>query len=362
MEFRCTREDLLAPLTAAAGAIESKTLPMLQNVLLDAAGTIQGTNLETEITARWKTEGEGRVTVDAKKLKDVIRQLPEGAPVDGVLEGGRLRLRSGRARFLLATLPVENWPAFDGGALGEAMPMDAGVLADGIEACAFCMASQDVRYYLNGLALEAARGVLTLVASDGHRMAKFEAETGAEFPRVIVPRRAVLQVQKFLADCKALTIAVGQPGADSVPNVLSLDFGPVALATKLIEGRFPEWQRVWPRDLDRTVSVGRTEALAAIKLVAVISHEKYKSMVFEAGPGELRVTAKNAEQEDAVATVEALLEGGPVSLGFNAVYLAEALSHCRGDRVTVGVTAGGNSTLITGEDSRVGYVVMPMRV
>lgn len=367
MEFTTTRDTFLEPLaTAAGGADHRNTMPTLGCVLLDGQGErlrIVGTDLEMELTTHAPIAATGRVLVPAKKLVDVVRSLPADAEITAYTSDDRLLLRAGRSRFTLATLPADNFPAFDYGQTAAPVSVDPAVLGAGLAATSYAMAVQDVRYYLNGMLVAAERGELVLVASDGHRLAKFTALCPAEIPPCIVPRRTVLEIMRAIKGAASVALSVGRPGADSAWNTLVLDLPEMRIGAKLLEGKFPDWQRVWPRSIERTVTVDRAALASALRQAAVLTNEKYKSVAVAFEKEAIRIRAQDPDHDEAEVDVEADLEGEGFETGFNAVYLEDALARLTGDAVTLGFPDARDACLVQDpDDGRQGHIVMPMRL
>jgi DNA polymerase-3 subunit beta len=375
MKLQTTRETLLAPLAKTLGAIEKRqTLPILGNVLLRRYGAgflhLTGTDLEIQLITRAEVgEGQpGDITVQARKLFDVLRLLPERTEVTLDLRDDRLIVRGGSSRYSLQTLPAEQYPAFDLGNADTRLDLQASALRDALDKTAFAMAVQDVRYYLNGLLLEFDQYTLRAVASDGHRLAVHE-EPGAltepvepvkpgEPRRLILPRKAVTELARLLKD------ADDQIAISISANTFSTDLGGLQFASKLIEGNYPHWQRVVPGDLDRHYTVQRGPFAAALERVKILSSDKNHAISLAVGEDQiLSIRLRNADQEEAEETLLASVDGGPVEVGFNAAYLLEAVNHCASEHVRLSFNGHANSCLVEDpEDARFRFVVMPMRL
>lgn len=364
MKFTADAKSLSAPVAAAGAVVEGRTLPILGNLLLRLEGgrlAVTGSDLEIEINAGLDVAaGEtGAITVPAKKLRDILRTLPAGASVSVEIKDEKAVVRSGSSRFSLGTLPAANFPAFAADNFGEWIEVPGRALATLLDKTGFAMADKDVRYYLNGLYLECAAGVLRAVASDGHRLAVCEASVGAGAPfgGVIVPRKAVAEIAHLAAQAETVRIRLA-------PNALQAEAGGVALSAKLIEGRFPDYNRVMPRDLVRRCEVSRAELLAALARVSLLSNEKYKSVsVGVRAVGVIALKAANPEAEEATDEVSASVSGGDVEVGFNAAYLMDALNHVGGERAVLELPEFAKACLVTDPaDPSYRFVVMPMRL
>ncbi|MBE2257871.1 MAG: DNA polymerase III subunit beta [Rhodobacteraceae bacterium] len=369
------RDTLLAPLQAVSGIVERRhTLPILSNVLLEKSGdvlTLLATDIEIQITsssAGATGDGNGAVTVGARKLQEILRSLPEGAEVSLTVDDRRLLVKAGRSRFSLQTLPAEDFPSM--------------ALADGdvrrfsvaqkefrklLGQTQYAMASQDVRYYLNGLLLLVDGSELRAVATDGHRLAyasmPLEAapaelrEEGAARHELILPRKTVIELNRLLADSdEPLSI-------EMLPNQIRFQFGEINLVSKLIEGRFPDYERVIPSSLKNVVSVARTALLQSMVRAAILTNEKFRGVRLMLADGSLKIMAANAEQEEAQEEIEVDYQGDALDVGFNVAYLLDVLNNRSEEFIEWGFNDANSSALVTvpGND-RFRYVVMPMRI
>lgn len=366
MKFTTSRENLLAPLQQVVGVIEKRqTLPILSNVLIRLADNrleFTGTDLEVQLVTQSVAEsGEGgQITVPARKLLDICRLLPEGSAVNAECGADKLSLKSGRSRFSLSTLPAANYPAFDTGSPDVELALSSRVLKKAMEKTLYAMALQDVRYYLNGLLLDLDGGTLRTVSSDGHRLAVYEERVeGADWaPRqVIIPRKGVLELYRLLGDQdEIVTLGIA-------PNNIRVLMGAVSFSAKLIEGRFPDFRRVMPRDVTKTLHIGKDAFKSALTRVAVLSTEKIKGVSLEAEGGTLKLQAQNPEHEEAEEELEVRLEGEGLSVGFNAAYLLDAVNNVDADEVRLSFTDAANSCLIEDPQSqKYKFIVMPMRL
>lgn len=367
MKFSIARETLLTPLQQVVGVIEKRqTQPILANVLLrleDGQLEFTGTDLEVQLVARVNVESAdtGAITVPARKLLDIVRLLPERSLINLERREERLALRGGSSRFSLTTLPAENYPAFDTGSTELELTVANECLRLALEKTTFAMAQQDVRYYLNGLLLDLEGSTLRTVASDGHRLALFQDIQPTPFAsnrQIIIPRKGVLELSRLLGD------ADDTLGIQISPNTIRVNLGSVSFSAKLIEGRFPDYQRVMPRDLNRSYQLDKEAFKGALSRVAVLSSEKQKSISLEIGEDDVMVLkGQNAEHEEAEERLSVEAEGGGVSVGFNAAYLLDAIGHVAAGEVRLSFTAAANSCLIEdAADQRYQYVVMPMRL
>lgn len=368
MRLEAKRETLLRPLQHVVGVVERRqTLPILSNVLIAAQDdtlNFTATDLEVELSATTGLviDEPGATTLPARKLLDILRALPEDAAVTLTTEAERALLRCGRSRFNLATLPAANFQTL------EELPFEGQLrflqshFKMLIERTHFAMAQQDVRYYLNGLLLEVNGNALRAVATDGHRLAfcQTQAETEPKTldRQVIVPRKGVQELLRLLGDGDAdLVLNIG---ANHVQAIL----GEIRFTSKLIDGKFPDYQRVIPRQGDRLILVDRILLREALARAAILSSDKYRGIRLQAEPGLLRIQAHNPEQEEAEEELEVDYDGRSLEIGFNVTYLLDALGALPCETVQLSFVDASSSCLIQepagGGTSK--YVVMPMRL
>lgn len=365
MKLNAAREALLKPLQAVIGVVERRqTMPILANVLLVAKNnevSITATDLEVELVASVEVEVEsgGEVTVPGRKLLDICRALPENAVVSISLTGEKLSIRSGRSKFSLTTLPAAEFPTVEDINAGQSIELDQGALSRLLEKTHFSMAQQDVRYYLNGLLLETGKNVLRAVATDGHRLALCEIgldDDKLPEQQVIVPRKGVLELQRLLDDEGRLVVELGS-------NHVRIQLEGIRFTSKLIDGRFPEYERVIPQDTDNLLTADRQLLRAALQRTAILSNEKYRGIRLVIRDNGVVLQAHNPEQEEAEEELEVQYGGDEIEIGFNVNYLLDALSAIESEEVTLSVVDGNSSCLVRepGKDD-CKYVVMPMRL
>ncbi|CAN5320229.1 DNA polymerase III subunit beta [soil metagenome] len=367
MRFSLPREALLKPLQQVVNVVERRqTLPVLANLLVqveDGKVSMTGTDLEVEMVARAAVEDSqpGEITIPARKLFEIVRALPDGARVTVSQTGDKVTVQAGRSRFTLATLPANDFPAIEDLELVERVRVPESALKELIERTAFAMAQQDVRYYLNGLLLDLREDSLRCVATDGHRLALCEAELPAggvkTRKQIILPRKGVLELQRLLEGGDAdVELEVGR-------SHLRMRREDVTFTSKLIDGRFPDYDAVIPIGADKEVRVDREVLRAALQRAAILSNEKYRGVKLEVSPGQLRIVAHNPEQEEAQEEVEAQTRVDGLAVGFNVTYLLDALSALREDEVLINLRDGNSSALIReGSHERSRHVVMPLRL
>ena len=365
--IKTQRDTLLSPLQSVSGIVEKRhTLPILSNVLLEKKGdalTFLATDIEIQITtsaAAEGGEGDGAVTVGARKLQDILRSLPEGTEVSLVLEDKRLLVRGGKSRFTLQTLPADDFPRMAiGNDDAKRFSVTQKQFRQLLAQTQYAMAAQDVRYYLNGLLLLTEGKELRAVATDGHRLAFASMEIEAELPRqeLILPRKTVLELNRLLADSDdALEITLSA-------NQVRFAFGNVVLVSKLIDGKFPDYERVIPATLKNSLELGRTALLQSMVRAAILTNEKFRGVRLVLQGNSLKVMAANAEQEEAQEELEVEYAGDSLDVGFNVGYVLDVLNNVSSDTVTLNFNDANSSALITvpGND-RFKYVVMPMRI
>ena len=327
MKLTAAREALLKPLQAVIGVVERRqTMPILANVLLvakDGSVSVTATDLEVELVAdaNVQVDSPGEVTVPGRKLLDICRALPEDAEISIAQSGEKLAIKSGRSKFSLATLPAAEFPTVEDIGAGQALTVPQESLARLLEKTHFSMAQQDVRYYLNGLLLETGGSLLRAVATDGHRLALAEVTVeGSELPeqQVIVPRKGVLELQRLMSGEGELTIELGS-------NHVRIQLDGIRFTSKLIDGRFPEYERVIPQDTSNAMNADKALFKGALQRTAILSNEKYRGIRLIIRDSGLVLQAHNPEQEEAEEELEIEYDGEEIEIGFNVNYLLDAL-------------------------------------
>lgn len=367
MQFTVCREDLLRPLGLVSGALIGRPAnPILSHVLLKAEGqtlSMTGTDLEVEMVAMVNVQVTipGLITVPARKLLDICRALPAQAMLELCLKDERLTLRSGRSRCMLNTLPAQDFPS--SGTLEASLEfnMPQAEFLRLIEATQFSMANQDVRYYLNGLSFETDQQGIRTVGADGHRLATCRREclsTPLGAQQVILPRKAVSELARLLTnDAGTLTIQMGQ-------NNFRVIFEHFFFTTKLIDGRFPDYQRTLPQTPDKTLIVPRETLKQAFARAAILSNEKFRGVRMTLSQSSLCITANNPEKEEAEEWLDAIDYQGPdLEIGFNVSYILDVLNALKSEHIKMSLTDATCSVAIEAHPpSDVVYVVMPMRL
>ena len=366
MKFTVSREALLKPLQLVAGVVERRqTLPVLANVLIVLDGnnlSLTGTDLEVEIIARLQIEegGEsGELTVPARKLVDICRSLPDDAVIKITEENQRVILKSGRSRFTLSTLPASDFPSVDQADGDLKFTCEQKDIKRLIDRTGFAMAQQDVRYYLNGMLWEVQEGQLRAVATDGHRLAMCTRPIAVATEnkiQAILPRKGVAELARLLDGEEGVEVILG----DNHIRVITEDY---TFTSKLVDGKFPEYDRVIPKGGDKVVFGDRNELRQAFARTAILSNEKYRGVRLLLSDGQLVIMANNPEQEEAEEQVTVDYSGDSLEIGFNVSYLQDVTSVLDSDSVKIIVSDSNSSALLEepeGGDSI--YVVMPMRL
>jgi len=365
--LKATQEKVLSVLQSVAGIVERRhTLPILANVLIRKTGTqLQFTTSDLEIQIRTTADLEGdagdfTTTVGARKLIDILRSMPGDQTVSLESAQNKLILKGGKSRFTLQTLPAEDFPLVQEAAnFGPSFSVPQKTLKLLLNQVSFAMAVHDIRYYLNGILFVAEGKQLSLVSTDGHRLAFSSATLDVEVPKqeVILPRKTVLEMQRLLSD-KDGAIEMQFAG-----NQARFSFEGMEFVTKLVEGKFPDYNRVIPKNHKNIITLGRAPLLASLQRTAILTSEKFKGVRLNIEPGTLRVASNNAEQEEAVDELDIDYSGEPIEIGFNVTYLIDALANMTQDMVKIELADSNSSALLTiPDDAAFKYVVMPMRI
>lgn len=367
MKFTVKREALLKPLNLVAGVVERRqTLPILSNVMLVLNNnqlSLTGTDLEVEIVGRVLVEGggeDGEITVPARKLLDICKSLPDGGDIQFSLKDQKVVVKSGRSRFTLSSLPANDFPNIEEGPGSFEIDILQGQLKRLIERTSFAMAQQDVRYYLNGMLWEASKDQLKVVATDGHRLAMCNLATElniSEVKQVIIPRKGVNELLRLLMEeAKGIKIVFGT-------NHMKATTEDFTFTSKLVDGKFPDYDRVLPKGSNKTVYGSRQELKQAFSRTAILSNEKYRGIRLVLTEGSLQILANNPEQEEAEETVNVDYQGESLEIGFNVSYLVDVMTVLSGEQVKINLSDSNSSALIEeSDDSDSQYVVMPMRL
>ncbi len=366
MKITVSKEALLQPLQAVSGIVEKRqTLPILANILLKVANSqliLTATDLEIEIQT-WvniDTEGDIAFTLPARKLIDICRALPDGALISLDVGAEKAILRSGNGRFSLGVLDANDYPSIEPSEGAVQLTLPETVLKMLIEKTHFAMAQQDVRYYLNGMLFEMKNGGIRTVATDGHRLAtayhEIDVQTG-DTEQIILPRKAISELNKLLThDDEPITLEIGK-------NHLRLNRGKTLFISKLIDGRFPDYQKVIPKSVSNVAVIDKAILKEALLRTAILSNEKYRGVRFQLSENRLDLLAHNPEQEEAEEFIEIDYQGDNLMIGFNVSYLIDILNVIDSDSVQIGFNdANSSSTVNDMSNESTRYVIMPMRL
>jgi DNA polymerase-3 subunit beta len=366
MKFSANRDDLLKPLLMAGNVVERRqTLPILANILFKIQNgklSVTATDLEVELTTHTDIDvnEETEFTLPARKLTDICKALPDDAKVVLETTDDKATLRSGRGRYTMGMLAARDYPSIDPSTPSETLQIPEAVFKRLIDKTAFAMAQQDVRYYLNGLLLEVRPNYVRAVATDGHRLALCDAKLQTKIDtdlQVILPRKAVIELGRLLDDNDADT-------AIEVSNShIRVQIGNANFTSKLIDGRFPDYERVMPNGETFQVKMQRELLRQALTRTSILSNEKYRGIRFRLNQGTLQLQAHNPEQDEAEEELEIDYQGEELNIGFNVGYLLDVLSVIDTDEVNMALLDANSSTVVTPMDSEeCRYVVMPMRL
>lgn len=362
----------LAVFQSVSGIVERRhTVPILANVLMKKTGNaLQLITSDLEIQMRTTADlggdvGDFETTVGVRKLLDILKNIPADQTVTLDSTDDKIVLKGGKSRFTLQSLPAQDFPLVQEAAdFGSTFSLSQKIIKDLMGRVSFAMAVQDIRYYLNGILFVAEGNQLSLVATDGHRLAwaraTLDVDVG-EKQEVILPRKTVVELQKLLSDSS------GDNGPriqmQFASNQARLNFGAMELVTKLVEGKFPDYNRVIPQNHSHIIKLGRVSLLGALQRAAIMTSDKFKGVRFFLEPGVLRITSTNSEQEEAQDELDIDYQGEKIEIGFNVTYLIEALNTMSQDMIELHVQDGNSSAMVTvPDDENFKYVVMPMRM
>ncbi|MEZ5727312.1 MAG: DNA polymerase III subunit beta [Burkholderiaceae bacterium] len=366
--IKATRDAILKPLQTVAGIVERRhTLPILANILLSKEGetlSFLATDVEIQITTSASLGGDAesaRTTVSARKLLDILRALPDDGEVSISLANRKATINASKSRFSLQTLGAEDFPTVaPAEQVNASFSLPQNRLKHLLHMVHFAMAQQDIRYYLNGMLLVTDGEHVRVVATDGHRLAYCEARIeGADLARqeVIIPRKTVLELQRLLSD-------TDEPvEIDVAANQVRFRFAEVEMLSKLVEGKFPDYQRVIPTGYVRHLDIARDALAASLSRASILTSDKFKGVRLSLSEDGLKIQITNAEQEEAIEEIDATYDGDTLEVGFNVSYLQDVLANLKVENVRIDFGDANSSALITvpGDDS-FKYVVMPMRI
>jgi len=360
------KDALLKPLQAVSGIVERRhTLPILANVLLEQKDNrlyVTATDLEMQITAFGELAGkqDQSITVAARKLQDLLRALPEDAAINIETSANKMTVRASRSRFNLQTLPAADYPRISlAQERQQTIKLPQRDFRGLLKLAEFAMAQQDIRYYLNGMLLVVDKDLLQTVATDGHRLSFASLAVSGNYTRheVILPRKTVLEVSKLLEDSEEeVTI-------DLLANQVRFRFSNIELVSKVVDGKFPDYNRVIPTGHAKQIDLSRALFLQALQRAAILSNEKFRGVRLVLGNDQLKIICTNSEQEEAEEDLEVEYKGEALDIGFNITYLLDVLHNLTTDRVLLAFGDANSSALVTMPDRNdYKYVVMPMRI
>jgi len=367
MVININRDDLLKSLQQVSGVVERRqTLPILANVLFNIRNStlfVTATDLEVELKTQTEVQSEEDIdiTIPARKLHDICKALPDGSSISLTVEDQNITLKSGRGRYTLGTLPAQDFPSVEPSTLADRITVKEKTLKYLIDKTQFAMAQQDVRYYLNGMLFDLNKTIFRTVATDGHRLALSQMKMDLDediSTQIILPRKAIIELSRILTDSDDdLVIEIGS-------NHIRMNFANgVVFISKLIDGRFPDYQRVMPSGQTQIALADRQELKQALLRASILSNEKYRGIRFKISTNSLELLAHNPEQEEAEEVVEVNYDGPEMTIGFNVGYLTDVLNVIDTDTVEIALVDSNSSCLVTAQDSDDSqYVVMPMRL
>lgn len=367
MNIKINRDTLLKPLSAVSGIVERRhTLPILSNLLMEAKSdriVLTATDLEMQISLSIQHSGgsDFSTTVSAKKLLDICRALPENADINITTTDSRMQVKTGKSRFNLQTLPAADYPVMSQvqDAQATTMTISQGKLKRLFKQVEFAMAQQDIRYYLNGLLFEISANKLNVVGTDGHRLSFTSAELSQNFEKqeLILPRKTVIELIKLLDDSEdEVSIAI-------VQGQVIFNVGDIRLISKVIDGKFPDYNRVIPVGHQNTFTIDRMAVLLSMQRASILSNEKYRGIRMVLSQNSLRLISTNSEQEEAEEELEITYSGDALDIGFNVTYMIDVLNNVSSESIQFAFADANSSCLVTvpGDDDYK-YVVMPMRI
>ena len=366
MKFIINREEILTPLQQIVSVIEKRqTMPILSNVLMvieDEQLILTGTDLEIQIIAKIniKLAIPGSITVPARKFLDICRLLPNGAEIKFEQQDDKVKILSNRSRFSLSCLPADNYPEFSESELENDFFINAGKFKKALDKTVFCMANQDVRYYLNGLLLNISNSKVKLVASDGHRLSIYEdfldEGTGYE-ARIIFPRKGVLELNRLLDDADA------ELKVEFSSNNIKIFIKNLIFSAKLVDSKYPDFGKVFQQEFFNPIHIQKQVLKDALTRVAILSNEKFKGVTLDITQDSLRISTHNPEHDEAEEELIIEYTGEPLSIAFNAQYLLDAVSNLDSDLAVLTIASNSSSCFIDEPTECVyKFIVMPMRL
>jgi DNA polymerase-3 subunit beta len=366
MNIKINRESLLKPLSAVASIVEKRhTLPILSNLLVEVTNNqlqLTATDLEMQISLGIEHASEEALstTIAAKKLLDICRSLPDSAEINMTPNDSRILLKAGKSRFNLQTLPAEDYPVLTK-ASGESTTIRLAQLEFKtlLKQVEFAMAQQDIRYYLNGLLLEVSENELKVVGTDGHRLSYISTRVTESYEKqeIILPRKTVIELIKLLEDNdEEIVIELSK-------TQVNFSFGSIKLISKVIDGKFPDYNRVIPKGHNNSFTINRLGVLLSMQRASILSNEKYRGIRMVLSNNLLKLISTNSDQEEAEEEIEIEYNGDDLDIGFNVTYLIDVLNNAGDESVVFSFADANSSCLITlPNNEEYKYVVMPMRI
>ncbi len=365
-EFTVTKQDLLTPLLTIAGAVDKKqSLAILGHILLKTVNGelfLTATDLEIEVSARvpCSVQQDGQITVPAKKMVDIIRSLEDNAAPKFCCDQGVVIIQEGRSKFKLATLPAENYPNSEDEPSEMEFSLPREALIHLLQATHFAMSQQDVRVFLNGLLLELDAQTISTVATDGHRMAicRFPCQIGDQHHRLLIPRKGVQEIQRLLNNITDAHVSLS-----AGKSHIKLMTSQYTFLSKLIEARFPPYQKAIPRAQDKQVLIDRDLLRRALSRISILANEKSRAVLLHIQANQLTLVANNQEQEEAIEILEAETQGDELKIGINAGYLLDVLGYVNSGMLRLSLANTESSVLVESvQDEHYQYVIMPMKI
>ncbi len=366
MNIKINRETLLKPLTSVASIVEKRhTLPILSNLLIEAKKNqiqLTATDLEMQISLSIDsaTDGDFSTTLAAKKLLDICRSLPDSADINMTSNDSRMTLKAGKSRFNLQTLPAADYPVMSKTQSSSTLiTLAQRELKDLLKQVEFAMAQQDIRYYLNGLLIEVIDNHLNIVGTDGHRLSftSTELKQNYEKQEVILPRKTVIELIKLLDESEE------DVEIEMSANQVNFTFSNIKLISKIIDGKFPDYNRVIPVGHQNTFTTNRVGVLLAMQRASILSNEKYRGIRMVINKNNLKLISTNSDQEEAEEELEIDYQGDSLDIGFNVTYLIDVLNNANSEQIEFSFADANSSCLITiPNKANYKYVVMPMRI
>ena len=367
MNIKINREILLKPLSNVTSIVERRhTLPILSNLLLEAKKNkiqLTTTDLEMQISLSIESAAsdEFSTTISAKKFLDICRSLPENTHIDLTTNDSRVTVKGGKSRFILQSLPAADYPVMSQATnvLNTVIQLPQREFKRLLKQVEFSMAQQDIRYYLNGLLLEVNEKKLNIIGTDGHRLSFTTTELSQIFEKnnIIIPRKTIIELIKLLDDSE------NEVNIDFTSTQVTFSFGDIKLISKVIDGKFPDYNRVIPLGHQNSFSIDRMEILLAMQRASILSNEKYRGIRMVLNENKLRLISTNSEQEEAEEELDITYTQDALDIGFNVTYLIDVLTNVNHEKITFSFADANSSCLITiPNDHNYKYVVMPMRI